>query len=930
MIRRCALSVAVVALLVAVSTVPPVAAGAPGPATTLEPLTVGTTSRAKHIDVARLPRFTGGAAPQAQEPLRRDGSQGQPLASAGSGGAVTSPVGTAVSPKAAPAATTPASVLILDSDPGDWIGQGKYQTLDGSTGTFWYETSGGSTPSSVDIGVTTWGAAFGAPAGQALAVGSYPDAADFVSRTPGQALLGVSGDSRGCDSDTGSFTVEDLSVAADGTLLSFAATFVQYCGGSPAALYGEVRYDSTVGWAAKEIAPSPVSFGTVALGSAVSKDVTITDTGTAPLTLGSFSIGPTPSSFDVTGGTCSSGSVAPSDSCTVTVTTDTSLTTSGVATLQFVDNTARGTGQDPISATFVSPPAVEVSLSGSGSGAVTSSPSGIDCGSTCSADFPLGSNVVLTASPAPGSLFAGWSGPCYGTGSCSLWPSPGANDVSARFEIAGPPVGTFTGTPVLQSSAGFAGEADVTGCGSPPCLEPPDSWVPVGPNDIVQATNVSIRISNRSEVLIAEVSLPKFFVEPSGEVVDGEARVIWDSLHRRWLAVETSSDCSNGYIYLAVSDSADPMGGWTVYYWSQAGAMYDYPGLGVSSDNVAISANIFGSAPCGSAKYEGAEVTVVDAASLIAEPDNLFWEENASPSWFAWRPAVSLSPGPDLPLVVGMVGSGPALDVGFARLTGRMFTTLSLSVVTDMTTDAGLPPFVDPPVPTAFSGASVNPLDARPLDALAQNGVMWFVSGTGCIPSGHTLARSCVRLTEVQTATLTVLQDFAVGQAGYDTFSGGIGLTAGGSLAVVWSQSSATSPGPISTYASYRMPTDPAGSLRSPIHVKSGAGTYAGQRWGDYVGVAQDPNDPRSVWEADEVSTASGDWATQLSKLTQAESAPRLVRYSGADRFATAAAVSAHTFGSPCHCTAYIATAYNFPDALAGAAAAGTIKGPVL
>jgi len=54
------------------------------------------------------------------------------------------------------------------------------------------------------------------------------------------------------------------------------------------------------------------------------------------------------------------------------------------------------------------------------------------------------------------------------------------------------------------------------------------------------------------------------------------------------------------------------------------------------------------------------------------------------------------------------------------------------------------------------------------------------------------------------------------------------------------------------------------------------------------------------------------------------------VRYSGADRFATAAAVSAHTFGSPCHCTAYIATAYNFPDALAGAAAAGTIKGPVL
>ncbi len=55
-----------------------------------------------------------------------------------------------------------------------------------------------------------------------------------------------------------------------------------------------------------------------------------------------------------------------------------------------------------------------------------------------------------------------------------------------------------------------------------------------------------------------------------------------------------------------------------------------------------------------------------------------------------------------------------------------------------------------------------------------------------------------------------------------------------------------------------------------------------------------------------------------------------ITRYSGPDRFATAAAVSAHTFPAGCGCTAYIANAYKFPDALAGAAAAGTVKGPVL
>jgi putative cell wall-binding protein len=55
----------------------------------------------------------------------------------------------------------------------------------------------------------------------------------------------------------------------------------------------------------------------------------------------------------------------------------------------------------------------------------------------------------------------------------------------------------------------------------------------------------------------------------------------------------------------------------------------------------------------------------------------------------------------------------------------------------------------------------------------------------------------------------------------------------------------------------------------------------------------------------------------------------KVTRLAGSGRFATAAAISAATF-SPGVPIAYIAYAYNFPDALAGAAAAGTIKGPVL
>ncbi len=54
-----------------------------------------------------------------------------------------------------------------------------------------------------------------------------------------------------------------------------------------------------------------------------------------------------------------------------------------------------------------------------------------------------------------------------------------------------------------------------------------------------------------------------------------------------------------------------------------------------------------------------------------------------------------------------------------------------------------------------------------------------------------------------------------------------------------------------------------------------------------------------------------------------------VTRYAGPDRFATAASVSANTF-APGVPVAFVANAYNFPDALAGAAAAGSLGGPVL
>jgi hypothetical protein len=106
---------------------------------------------------------------------------------------------------------------------------------------------------------------------------------------------------------------------------------------------------------------------------------------------------------------------------------------SGAGTCSVTMNAAQS-----VTATFNSAPAsfsLAVSLAGTGTGTVTSSPAGISCGSTCGSSFNAGTVVTLTASPAAGSTFVGWSGGCSGAGACSVTMNA-AQSVSATFNTA--------------------------------------------------------------------------------------------------------------------------------------------------------------------------------------------------------------------------------------------------------------------------------------------------------------------------------------------------------------------------------------------------------------------------------------------------------------------------------------------------------------
>ena len=78
-------------------------------------------------------------------------------------------------------------------------------------------------------------------------------------------------------------------------------------------------------------------------------------------------------------------------------------------------------------------PNLIVTNSNTAGGTVKSDSGGINCGTTCSANYASGSNVTLTAIPVSGYQFTGWGGACSGYGnSCTVTMST-AQTVTAKF-----------------------------------------------------------------------------------------------------------------------------------------------------------------------------------------------------------------------------------------------------------------------------------------------------------------------------------------------------------------------------------------------------------------------------------------------------------------------------------------------------------------
>lgn len=213
-----------------------------------------------------------------------------------------------------PAKAQSASVTAfsMDSESGEYVGRGKSEIFTPANSQFHARGNRHRVEFYADDGSRLFGAIIGAPTGQSLTPGTY-ETQD--THGPTNASLNVFGDGRGCGS-TGFLTIHEISFDPADALSTFAASYEQRCEGHESSLFGELRFNSRIGFQAASNPPEVVIDERSGSGSIAS--IEFASLGPDPLSLGEATVeGTNPRAFQITSDACSGATIEPGAGCSL-------------------------------------------------------------------------------------------------------------------------------------------------------------------------------------------------------------------------------------------------------------------------------------------------------------------------------------------------------------------------------------------------------------------------------------------------------------------------------------------------------------------------------------------------------------------------------------------------------------------------------------
>ena len=402
---------------------------------------------------------------------------------------------------------------------------------------------------------------------------------------------------------------------------------------------------------------------------------------------------------------------------------------------------------------------------------------------------------------------------------------------------------------------------------------PPDDNLGVGPDHVFQMTNIVGRITNKSGGALSSFSLNSFFNVDSA-FDESDPRVIYDAGSGRWLAtyLQFSFPMRRSSIILAVSATSDPTGVFCRYRLGNPTTetfIQDFPMLGVSDDKVVVSYNGFRFI---NDSFMGAGYYVVKKDDLSACAGSLTVSRVApSVNAATIHPAQSLSTTADLYMAEVLPGGTTVRVYRVSGVPGSTLTTAT-SLVPIRT---GTPPVE---APQLGSAVLLDTSDGRIESATWQNSSLWLSGPESCTPTGDVTVRSCLRILEIRTDTMTAYQDITFGAPGQYYYHPALRPDAFDNLHVVFSSSSSSSD--MDVRVTGRAAGDALNTLQASTQLRAGGGaqTASSGRTGDYSGAAVDPSAPETVWVMGEYTASTGlaNWGTFVAQLQFDNPAPSI------------------------------------------------------
>jgi hypothetical protein len=405
---------------------------------------------------------------------------------------------------------------------------------------------------------------------------------------------------------------------------------------------------------------------------------------------------------------------------------------------------------------------------------------------------------------------------------------------------------------------------------------PADCTLAAGPQHVLVAVNSTVAVYPKTGgAPVLQRTLTSWFSNVIGSAKIFDPKALYDQFQGRWvlLTVALATNANQSWFLLSVSKTSDPLGGWFNYKLdatrdgtTATNNWADFPGLGVDSQALYLTANMFRFG----GDFQYAKIRIVPKSKIYSGGTATFRDfvkmknEDGS-SAFTVQPCHTFG-APQVQYFVNSYFPSSASSspdrLSLWNLTNPL-TTPTLTRRTIRTAPYALPP-------DAPQKGNANPLDTgdvRILGAVFRGGSVWTALTTRH-DWGDGINVAAAHWFQINPTSGQLVQQGIFGAPKISYYYPAVQPDGNGNMVMVFSRSSSVEF--VGIYFTGRQAADPLGQLQPSVPLKLGAASsvhldgFGRNRWGDYAGIANDPTDNRTVWMYSMFASAGNQWGTWI------------------------------------------------------------------